>query len=98
MGTKEWVTCQYKALEACPKPLIAIETVADACPYYDFCFPDVFTLALGNEEYGLSEKVLKQADFAIQIPLYGRKNSLNVACAFAIIASEIARQKRRFIK
>jgi len=94
MGTEKWLTCQRTPLSLCPKPLIALETAENATPYYNFAFPNQFTLALGNEEYGLSNELLKEADACIQIPLFGRKNSLNVSCAFAIIAAEIARQKR----
>lgn len=94
MGASSWVTCEQIPLDALPKPLIVLETVTSAPCYFDFCFPDSFTLALGNEEYGCSDAVLQRADHFIQIPLFGRKNSLNVACAFAIVAAEIAKQKR----
>jgi tRNA G18 (ribose-2'-O)-methylase SpoU len=33
------------------------------------------------------------ADYLVEIPLRGRKNSLNVANAYAIAAGEISRQK-----
>ena len=94
MGADAWVTCEVEPLDALLTPLIALETVEGATNYYDFCFPESFTLAVGNEEYGLSDSLLARADHIIKIPLYGRKNSINVACAFAIIASEIAKQRR----
>ena len=47
-----------------------------------------------NEECGLREPTLRCADETLQIPLYGRKNSLNVACAFAIVAAQISDQLR----
>ena len=52
------------------------------------------TFPLGNEEYGCSKETLAMADYLLTIPLYGRKNSLNVSNAFAIAAQEICRQKR----
>lgn len=79
--------------ENLPKPLVALETVAEASPLHGFTFPHTFTLAVGNEEYGCSDSTLAAADFLIQIPLRGRKNSLNVANAFAAAASEIFRQR-----
>ncbi|MBS4167968.1 TrmH family RNA methyltransferase [Parachlamydia sp. AcF125] len=95
MGTFEWVTCfKDVSLPDLPKPLIALETSPDALSLYDFVFPEIFSLILGNEEYGCSESTLKEADFLLQIPLTGRKNSINVANAFAIAAGEICRQKR----
>ena len=61
------------------------------CAYYKMGRKKV----LGNEERGCSTESIKSSDAYINIPLFGKKNSLNVACAFAIIASEISRQKRR---
>jgi len=94
MNTASLVACHENiGLHELPRPLIAIETVLDAIPYYDFDFPETFTLILGNEEEGISDSTLQQADFTIKIPLQGQKNSINVASAFAIIAAEI-RKKR----
>lgn len=94
MGTSNWLEYVETPLKDLPRPIIGVETVATAPHYFDFAFPDSFTLAVGNEEYGLSDEVIQLADQVVQIPLYGRKNSINVACAFAIIAAEISRQKR----
>lgn len=96
MGTQEWVTCKKLAsFSDLHAPLIALETIPKSTPYYEFVFPERFTLAVGNEEYGCSDALLKRADAHIHIPLYGRKNSLNVACAFAIVASAIISQKQK---
>lgn len=77
-----------------PRPVIALETAVNATDIHHFAFPSVFTLAVGNEEYGCSDTTLAEADHLIRIPLYGSKNSLNVANAFAIAAAEISRQLR----
>ena len=93
MGSIPFVTCHiHSHLEALRRPLIAIETHKDARPIYGFTFPSSFSLLLGNEEYGLSEESLKSADTILRIPLYGAKNSLNVASAFTALAFEIRRQ------
>lgn len=95
MGAFQWISCiQDKKASELPKPFIVMETSPDAIPLHDFIFPQTFSLAVGNEEYGCSDEILKLADFIIEIPLRGRKNSLNVANAFAIVASEIQRQKK----
>ena len=94
MGAFEWINCHSKTrLTDLPQPIICLETAADAIPLYDFVFPDTFTLVVGNEEYGCSDQALCLASFIVEIPLYGKKNSLNVANAFAIAAAEIIRQK-----
>lgn len=95
MGAEQWVNCFTNArLETLPRPVIVMETSDSAMPIFDFPFPEAFTLVIGNEEYGCSENILKLAETLIEIPLRGHKNSLNVANAFAIVAGEIARQKK----
>ena len=43
-------------------------------------------LVLGNEVKGISPKILKYCDEVVHIPMYGKKESLNVAVAFGIAA------------
>ncbi|MCP6726888.1 MAG: RNA methyltransferase [Patescibacteria group bacterium] len=50
-------------------------------------------LVVGNEVKGVSQSVLKKADVLLEIPMTGKKESLNVAVAFGISAFEI-NQKR----
>lgn len=95
MGAHDWIPCkQNSTLESLPKPIIVLETTEHAIALDDFVFPSTFTLVIGNEEYGCSEESLALADFCLEIPLCGRKNSLNVANAFAIAAGAINRQQR----
>lgn len=97
MGTSDLVPCYRDTdLKTLPKPIIAIDTSDDAISIDDSIFPTTFTLVLGNEEYGVSNEALKIADYLIEIPLCGIKNSINVACAFSSIATEIRRQKKAF--
>jgi len=94
MGACQWVECNDTVpLESLPRPLIALETSSSAIPLFDFIFPEVFTLIVGNEEYGCSDHSLMLADILVEIPMRGHKNSLNVANAFAIAAAEIYRQR-----
>ena len=77
-----------------PRPLIALETSPDGIPIDEYLFPSSCCLAIGNEEYGLSDEILGLADVVVEIPLYGKKNSLNVANAFAIAAAAASQQIR----
>jgi len=43
-------------------------------------------LLMGNEVRGLPPSVIKQADKILEIPMFGKKESLNVAVAFGIVA------------
>ena len=97
MGAADIVPCQVKEdLKNLPKPIIALDTSESAISIFDFIFPDNFTLILGNEEYGISDNYLKQASFIIEIPMDGCKNSINVACAYAIAAAQIKKQKPQY--
>jgi len=90
MGGAELVPCfQNVPLSALPRPIIALDTSDAAIDVAEFSFPDSFTLILGNEEYGISNESLKEADFILEVPLFGAKNSINIACAFAIAAAKI---------
>lgn len=96
MWTYDKVSCEQNAhLDNLPRPLIALETDPDAPSIFDFTFPPSFSLMLGNEEYGLSDEALTKRDAIVRIPLYGFKNSLNVASAFAIAAGVISHQLRK---
>jgi len=93
MGAAGLVPCRcVSSLNELPRPIIALDTSDDAIPLYDFIFPSSFTLVLGNEEYGISDDSLKLADILLEIPLLGMKNSINVACAFAIAGAQIRQQ------
>lgn len=87
---------QNISLRSLTRPIIVLETSDDAVNLHDFIFPEKFTLVVGNEEYGCRQETLKLADYILEIPLRGHKNSLNVANAFAIVAAEILRQRRAF--
>ena len=55
-------------------------------------FPYNTALVVGNELTGVDTRVIELADFVIQIPTYGIKNSLNVASAAPIVLYEVLRQ------
>lgn len=46
-------------------------------------------LLLGPEIKGLSQKILERANKQLQIPMYGKKESLNVSVAFGIAVYQI---------
>lgn len=89
MGAAGIVPCfQNVPLSSLPRPFFAIETSDSALLFPEEDFPESCTLILGNEEYGISEEVLKEVDFLVEIPLFGKKNSINIASAFAIVAAK----------
>lgn len=85
--------CAVSSFEELPRPWIALETVLHSPALHTYSFTSPCTLIVGNEERGVSRDMLKQADAIVHIPLRGRKNSLNVACAFAILAAQVSSQQ-----
>ena len=64
--------------------IVALETVADAVELAAFQWPFPCGLLLGNERFGLDPTCVRDADVCVQIPVFGRKNSLNVVSAAAV--------------
>lgn len=48
-------------------------------------------LVVGNEITGVSKEIIDLADFSVEIPMYGMKQSLNVSVAYGIAIYEILR-------
>lgn len=65
---------------------VALETVEGAAAPETFPWKFPCALLVGNERFGLDPETLRQVDGVVRIPVYGRKNSLNVASAFAVAA------------
>lgn len=65
--------------------IVAVETVKHSMPCHEFKWPQKTVLVMGNEEYGISSHVLRCADHCVHIPMFGKKNSLNVANALATV-------------
>ena len=80
------------SLQARNIPVWALETTSHSRIYTAVQYPRPLALVLGNEALGVNHLVLEQCDELIQIPMYGFKNSLNVASACAVVVFEILRQ------
>ncbi|MDR2850375.1 MAG: TrmH family RNA methyltransferase [Verrucomicrobiota bacterium] len=72
-------------------PCIALETVEGAPAVDGFDWPFPCALVLGNERFGLDPDVVQACDGIVRIPVFGRKNSLNVVTAFAIAVQAVRR-------
>jgi tRNA G18 (ribose-2'-O)-methylase SpoU len=75
-------------------PIVAIEITNDAKIYSDYDFSAPTAIILGNEISGLNEETMSYCTEVVKIPMYGTKESLNVATAYGIILYEILRQYR----
>ncbi len=70
-------------------PIIGIETVKGSISYDAYPWPDKGILVFGNEEYGMASHVMAVCDSFVHIPMYGKKNSINVACAVSVMAFHV---------
>jgi tRNA G18 (ribose-2'-O)-methylase SpoU len=72
--------------------IITLEHTDESIPYYDLKKTDFpACLVIGNEIKGVQEEILKYTDIAIEIPMYGVKQSLNVAVAYGIALYDFVR-------
>ena len=71
--------------------IIALEQTKKSIDYRKFKPKFPLALVLGNEVGGLSKKILKYADKIIEIPMRGKKESLNVSVAAGIALYEITK-------
>lgn len=92
MGTFDSVPSFVADITACIRPWIVLETTPKAVEVSQFVFPKSCTIILGNEEYGVSQRILDKADAVTTINMFGKKNSINIASAFAIVAHRIINQ------
>ncbi len=76
--------------------VLVLEHTTDSRPYFEIDpagFP--VCLVVGNELVGVSPEVIQIADGALEIPMFGFKQSLNAAVAFGIAVFELTRIARR---
>lgn len=71
--------------------IFAVEQSKKSVPYYRAAMTrhSEIALVLGSEVSGLPQSVLKRADKVLEIPMRGKKESLNVAVAFGIVVYKL---------
>jgi tRNA G18 (ribose-2'-O)-methylase SpoU len=73
--------------------IIGMETTEKSVLYSEFSFSKSgVALILGNEVTGVDTNVLNDLDAIVEIPMFGTKNSLNVAACAPVVLYEILRQ------
>ncbi|MBD3162097.1 MAG: TrmH family RNA methyltransferase [Candidatus Eisenbacteria bacterium] len=71
--------------------LAALELTDRSVDYRRIPYTPPVALILGHEVAGVTRPVLEAADWVVEIPMRGRKNSLNVATAAGVVLFEILR-------
>jgi tRNA G18 (ribose-2'-O)-methylase SpoU len=94
LGADEFIAWEYHAqcwrlVEKLRKEgvyVVALEQTKNSQDIQKFQPKFPLAIVLGNEIKGVSSSVLKRVDCAIEIPMFGKKESLNVSVAFGIAA------------
>lgn len=89
-----WEKCAqtYRVIDQLKKEgfhIVAVEQNKDSIPLNTFQLAQKelasMVLVFGHEIKGLSPAILKRADVILEIPMRGKKESLNVSVAFGIV-------------
>ena len=67
--------------------ILAVEQSQNSIPYHKFQikgYKSKIALIMGNEVKGLPKSILNKADKTLEIPMRGKKESLNVSVAFGV--------------
>lgn len=97
MGAVDWVDWEYcnttvEAVEKLKKEkvqIIALEQTDQSIDYKRAVYKKPVAIVLGHEKNGVSDDVLKMCDLTVEIPMYAKANSLNVATSAGIIGYEV---------
>ncbi len=97
LGAETWVPWEYcketwRLLAKLKKEginIVALEQTKESVNLFKFKTKFLAALVLGNEVKGLSPKILKYCDKKISIPMYGKKESLNVSVAAGVALYEL---------
>jgi tRNA G18 (ribose-2'-O)-methylase SpoU len=84
-----------KKLRAEGFQIVALEQNKKSVPYSKFVPHKKTALILGTEVSGLPSKILKLSDKIIEIPMLGKKESLNVSVAFGVAVYQIRNHQIR---
>ncbi|WP_339611680.1 RNA methyltransferase [uncultured Planktosalinus sp.] len=103
MGAQKWVDLhRYDTIDECIADLKNKEyRIIATTPHKDSQLLDNFDVTqkaaffFGKESTGLSEKVFKQADGFLKIPMYGFTESLNISVSAAIILQDVVAKLRK---
>jgi 23S rRNA (guanosine2251-2'-O)-methyltransferase len=68
--------------------------MADSVSYTSIDYNMSIALIIGSEGKGISRLVREACDFVVNIPMYGKINSLNASVAAGIVIYEIIRQRK----
>lgn len=105
LGATEFVTWEkakqawrlVEKLKQGGKQIVVLEQHPRSVPLNDVRLSEVewnnTVLVVGHELHGVSKAVLKRSDMIVEIPMQGKKRSLNVSVAFGVAVYSLLFQK-----
>lgn len=69
--------------------VVALEHTSVSVPYDEATYEFPTCLVLGNEVKGVSDELISRCDMAVEVPMYGLKQSLNVTVAYGILVYHV---------
>jgi 23S rRNA (guanosine2251-2'-O)-methyltransferase len=99
LGAETWITWEYKekllplinSLKKEKYEVVALEQDEKSIDYRKYKKPAKLAFILGEEVNGLEKNILKKCDKIVEIPMHGKKESLNVSVAAGIALFRILR-------
>lgn len=99
LGAQQWIAWESKKdimalieeLKNTGVKIVALETAKTATKLPKFKPSYPMALVVGNEVEGLSPEILQAADEIVEIPMAGKKESLNVAVAAGVALYSITK-------
>jgi len=103
LGSTESVPWEWRAsaveaideLRAKGYQIVTLEHTDRSVPHCDAPYRFPLCLVMGNEVDGVSPEAVAKSDLAVEIPMYGIKQSLNVAVAYGIAVFRIVEEFRK---
>ena len=100
LGAEEHVHWEYwsKAAQACESlrdegyQILALETGPASKPLESIALRSPVAFVVGHETEGVTEATRMACDAIVHLPMYGSKDSLNVAVAFGVAAYTLQRR------
>ena len=97
VGTENWVPWEkskstLKTVQGLKKKgvqIIAVEQHKRAISYKDLSPQFPLAIVVGHETKGINEKVLKEADVIVELPMYGVNKSFNVWGSATVVAYKV---------
>ncbi len=97
LGAETWIPWEYKktllplmkSLRKQGCEIVALEQDKKAIDYHEYKKPRKMAFIIGSEVTGLSKKVLDICDKVVEIPMHGKKESLNVSVATGVALFQI---------